>query len=159
MATKFFSDGAVHAYFNPYETPYDAFMNYMNILSDFEIRVKRCFPDTDEQVAIAKLEGIIKEKDEIIKKQASEINKLGKKPARKRSGEKETAPKETGTSLKELAARITESALKKPSARKTAAPAGRTKSTVRKTASKTTGKKVTARKTALKKTTKTGNKK
>ena len=37
MATKFFSDGAVHAYFNPYETPYDAFMNYMNVLSDFEI--------------------------------------------------------------------------------------------------------------------------
>ena len=38
MCTKFFSDGAVHAYFNPYETPYDAFMNYMNVLSDFEIR-------------------------------------------------------------------------------------------------------------------------
>ncbi len=32
MATKFFSDGAVHAYFNPYDTPYDAFMNYMNVL-------------------------------------------------------------------------------------------------------------------------------
>jgi alpha-amylase len=31
MATKFFSDGAVHAYFNPYDTPYDAFMNYMNV--------------------------------------------------------------------------------------------------------------------------------
>ncbi len=43
MATKFFSDGAVHAYFNPYETPYDAFMNYMNVLSDFEIRLNRCF--------------------------------------------------------------------------------------------------------------------
>ena len=43
MATKFFSDGAVHAYFNPYETPYDAFMNYMNVLSDFEIRLKKYF--------------------------------------------------------------------------------------------------------------------
>jgi alpha-amylase len=41
MCTKFFSDGAVHAYFSPYETPYDAFINYMNVLSDFILRLKR----------------------------------------------------------------------------------------------------------------------
>jgi len=40
MSTKFFSDGSVHSYFNPYDTPYEAFINYMNVLSDFEIRVK-----------------------------------------------------------------------------------------------------------------------
>lgn len=40
MSTKFFSDGAVHSYFNPYDTPYEAFINYMNVLSDFEIRVQ-----------------------------------------------------------------------------------------------------------------------
>ena len=39
MCTKFFSDGAVHKYFNPYDTPYEAFINYMNVLSDFIIRV------------------------------------------------------------------------------------------------------------------------
>lgn len=39
MCTKFFSDGAVHKYFNPYDTPYEAFINYMNVLSDFQIRV------------------------------------------------------------------------------------------------------------------------
>ncbi|MBQ2452172.1 MAG: glycoside hydrolase family 57 protein [Bacteroidales bacterium] len=39
MCTKFFSDGAVHKYFNPYDTPYEAFINYMNVLSDFYIRV------------------------------------------------------------------------------------------------------------------------
>ena len=39
MSTKFFSDGAVHKYFNPYDTPYEAFINYMNVLSDFSIRV------------------------------------------------------------------------------------------------------------------------
>jgi len=39
MCTKFFSDGAVHKYFNPYNTPYEAFINYMNVISDFEIRV------------------------------------------------------------------------------------------------------------------------
>lgn len=40
MCTKWFSDGAVHHYFNPYNTPYEAFLNYMNVLSDFLIRVK-----------------------------------------------------------------------------------------------------------------------
>ena len=39
MCTKFFSDGAVHKYFNPYDTPYEAFINYMNVLSDFIARV------------------------------------------------------------------------------------------------------------------------
>ena len=41
MCTKFFSDGAVHKYFNPYDTPYEAFINYMNVLSDFLIRVEK----------------------------------------------------------------------------------------------------------------------
>ncbi|MBQ0151261.1 MAG: glycoside hydrolase family 57 protein [Bacteroidales bacterium] len=39
MCTKFFSDGEVHKRFNPYDTPYEAFINYMNVLSDFMIRV------------------------------------------------------------------------------------------------------------------------
>lgn len=41
MCTKFFSDGAVHNYFNPYDTPYEAFINYMNVLSDLIIRIER----------------------------------------------------------------------------------------------------------------------
>jgi len=40
MCTKFFSDGSVHSYFNPYDTPYEAFINYMNVLADFELRIK-----------------------------------------------------------------------------------------------------------------------
>ncbi|PLX10164.1 MAG: alpha-amylase [Marinilabiliales bacterium] len=40
MCTKWFSDGDVHKYFNPYSSPYDAFINYMNVLSDFIIRVE-----------------------------------------------------------------------------------------------------------------------
>lgn len=39
MCTKWFSDGDVHSYFNPYGTPYDAFINYMNVISDFTILV------------------------------------------------------------------------------------------------------------------------
>jgi alpha-amylase len=79
MCTKFFSDGAVHAYFNPYETPYDAFMNYMNVLSDFEIRINRMCPATEEQIEILKLDSQIKAKDEIIARQTSELVTLTKK--------------------------------------------------------------------------------
>ncbi len=39
MATKWLSDGDVHSYFNPYDSAYDAFINYMNALSDFEIEL------------------------------------------------------------------------------------------------------------------------
>jgi alpha-amylase len=41
MCTKWFTDGEVHKYFNPYPSPYEAFMNYMNIMSDLIIRVDR----------------------------------------------------------------------------------------------------------------------
>ena len=43
MCTKFFSDGEVHKYFNPYDTPYEAFINYMNVLSDFIIRTDEAY--------------------------------------------------------------------------------------------------------------------
>lgn len=39
MCTKWFSDGDVHAYFSPYESPYDAFLYYMNALRDIRWRV------------------------------------------------------------------------------------------------------------------------
>ena len=38
MCTKFFSDGEIHKRFSPYDTPFEAFINYMNVLSDFIIR-------------------------------------------------------------------------------------------------------------------------
>ena len=41
MATKWLSDGDVHSYFNPYDSAYDAFINYMNVLSDFQIEVEK----------------------------------------------------------------------------------------------------------------------
>ena len=41
MATKWLSDGDVHSYFNPYGSSYEAFINYMNVLSDFEIEIDK----------------------------------------------------------------------------------------------------------------------
>ena len=39
-STKWFSDGDVHAYFNPYDSPYEAFMTFMNVLTDLEGRLR-----------------------------------------------------------------------------------------------------------------------
>ena len=39
MCTKYFADGDVHKYFNPYESPYDAYINYMNILDNVRKRI------------------------------------------------------------------------------------------------------------------------
>ena len=41
LATKWFSDGDVHSYFNPYDSAYEAFINYMNVLADFEIELNK----------------------------------------------------------------------------------------------------------------------
>ena len=44
MSTKWFSDGDVHSYFNPYGTPYDAYINYMNVLADFRLTLDAASP-------------------------------------------------------------------------------------------------------------------
>lgn len=39
MCTKWFADGDVHKYFSPYESPYEAFISYMNAVQDLRLRV------------------------------------------------------------------------------------------------------------------------
>ena len=39
MCTKWWNDGDIHAYFSPYETPYDAFVAYMNAWHDLQFRL------------------------------------------------------------------------------------------------------------------------
>lgn len=39
MCTKYFTDGDVHAYFSPYDSPYEAFLYFMNALRDVRYRV------------------------------------------------------------------------------------------------------------------------
>ncbi len=38
MCTKYFADGDVHKYFNPYDSPYDSFITYMNVLDNLRLR-------------------------------------------------------------------------------------------------------------------------
>jgi alpha-amylase len=39
MCTKWFNDGDIHAYFSPYETPYEAYINFMNAFRDVQFRL------------------------------------------------------------------------------------------------------------------------
>lgn len=47
MCTKKLNDGDVHSYFSHYPSPYEAFINYMNVMSDFVIRVKAASAQAD----------------------------------------------------------------------------------------------------------------
>ena len=95
MCTKFFSDGAVHKYFNPYDTPYEAFINYMNVLSDFILRVDDAISVSDVNFAAAK---------------------PAKAPAKKAPAKKTTAKK----AAPKAATKKAEPKAKKPAAKKTA---------------------------------------
>ncbi len=46
MCTKWFNDGDIHAYFSPYDSPYIAFMNFMNTWHDLRYRLTEKGLDT-----------------------------------------------------------------------------------------------------------------
>ncbi len=90
MCTKFFSDGAVHKYFNPYDTPYEAFINYMNVLSDFILRVDDAISVSDVKFAAAKVEA---PKEKAPAKKAATRKAPAKKAASKDAPAKKTTAK------------------------------------------------------------------
>ncbi len=76
MSTKHFFDGSMHSKFSPYQSPYDAFNNYMNVLSDFIDRVKAQFPDTVDNEELNSLLTTIHNQEREIKKLQSELKKV-----------------------------------------------------------------------------------
>lgn len=93
MCTKFFSDGEVHKYFNPYESPYEAFINYMNVFSDFKLRLNSFVPESKSEIEIAGLNRILEEKDLKIKKYETEIKMIQSK----QTGQRTATPTKTKT--------------------------------------------------------------
>ncbi len=85
MCTKWFSDGDVHRYFNPYPSPYEAFINYMNVLSDFMIRID------DKCKAI----------DDSMKDKVDELAQSAKETIKDLSGKAEQTLDEVKDTLKE----------------------------------------------------------
>lgn len=61
MCTKWSEDGDVHAYFSPYQSPYDAYIAFMNALSDLQLRVNHVLK---EQAAKAEIKERLKLEEE-----------------------------------------------------------------------------------------------
>lgn len=80
MSTKHFADGSSHAAFSPYETPFAAFTNYMNVLSDFLVRVQEQYPTSIDDEELNSLLTTIRN-------QATEIETLNKEVATYRLNE------------------------------------------------------------------------
>ena len=71
MSTKHMADGAAHASFSPYDSPYAAFTNYMNVLADFLVRVRDQYP---MEIENEELNSLLL----TIRNQAQEIDTLNK---------------------------------------------------------------------------------
>ena len=102
MGTKLFSDSDEHRYVSPYASPYEAFINYMNVLTDFTARVKerekeveaekeetKKRRDAGEKTGEVKMERKGTEKRKV--KKAEEANEVtGKVKTRTKGGRKTT---------------------------------------------------------------------
>ncbi len=83
MCTKWFSDGDVHKYFNPYDTPYEAFINFMNVLSDFIIRLEKYTSADHPALETANLS--VEEMESLIQIYQSKVYELKNKEMKKQT--------------------------------------------------------------------------
>ena len=154
MCTKWLASADVHKYFSHYPSPYDAFINYMNILSDFIIRLeeknKKSEPKTKQKskpsVKGVNINKTVKEPNLSTKKtETMETKKpAAKKPAAKKPAAKKPAAKKPA---------VKKAAPKKPAAKKPAAKKPVAKKAVAKkpVAKKAVAKKPVAKKAVAKK--------
>ncbi len=66
MCTKWSADGDVHAYFSPYQSPYDAYVAFMNALSDLQLRVASRVEGAKEKRAAKTAEKDVKREGEFV---------------------------------------------------------------------------------------------
>ncbi len=128
MSTKNMADGASHAAFSPYDSPFAAFTNYMNVLADFLVRVEEQYP---ESIDNEELNSLLL----TIRNQSQEINQLNKEVATLRnnilnSDDSNNAPKEELLEIAEkddveAPAEETKKRGRKPAKEEKAAPAKR----------------------------------
>ena len=76
MATKHFADGAVHSHFSPYDTPFQAFTNYMNVLADFIVRVEEQYPLTIDNEELNSLLTTIRNQEREIEQLNKEVGSM-----------------------------------------------------------------------------------
>ena len=67
---------SVHSHYSPYDSPYSAFTNYMNVLSDFLIRVREQFPEEIENEELNALLLTIRNQEKEIEELNREVEML-----------------------------------------------------------------------------------
>jgi alpha-amylase len=88
MSTKLFSSGRTQCYANPFDSPYEAFINYMNVLSDFAARLNDETGELNAEQKIASMNKLIEEKEKKIKKMENELIQLKKSKSQKKPQKK-----------------------------------------------------------------------
>ncbi len=105
MSTKHSEDGSVHSHYSPYDSPYMAFTNYMNVLSDFMIRVDEQFPSSIGNEELNSLILTIKNQENEIEQLNREVEMLRNNIVKDTTGDfvKKTDKKEEKTKKKAAA--------------------------------------------------------
>ena len=116
MATKHFADGAAHSNFSPYETPFQAFTNYMNVLADFIVRVEEQYPLSIDNEELNALLTTIRNQEQEIETLNKEVSSMRKNI--EHFNEEHLLREKKAEPAKEPAAKP---AAKKPAAKKPAA--------------------------------------
>ncbi len=140
MSTKFYSTGRRTPY-NPYESPYDAFINYMNVLSDFTMQLQKVDAPA-AKVDVKALELELVEKDRQLKITKLQLDKLRTTIAKAMQDDEEVAveePAKKAAPKKDAATPAVAKATKvvaeeKPVAKAAASKKATTKTTAAKTA-------------------------
>ena len=173
MSTKHSSDGSVHSHYSPYDSPYSAFTNYMNVLSDFLIRVREQFPEEIENEELNALLLTIRNQEKEIEELNREVELMRNNIVKDTTGdfkptieEEEPEVKEEKKEVPAKKAEVKKAPAKKAPAKKAPAKKAPAKKTEAKKApakkaeakkapaKKTEAKKAPAKKAPAKKTTK-----
>ncbi|WP_289752566.1 glycoside hydrolase family 57 protein [uncultured Duncaniella sp.] len=104
MSTKNMHDGSVHSHFSPYDSPFDAFTNYMNVLADFIVRVEEQYPMSIDNEELSSLLTTIRNQEreiEVLNKEAESMRKNiehfnEEHLLREKAAEKASAPAKRG---------------------------------------------------------------
>ncbi len=78
-------NGPVHNNANPFLTPWEAFINYMNVLNDFTLRLEQQPPEENREDEILRLRRLIREKDRellILRKEKDQLRKIKNQPGK-----------------------------------------------------------------------------
>ena len=137
MSTKPNSYGG---YRGIYDSPYDAFTNYMNILGDFITRVKNLYPDEIENEELNSLLTTIKNQSDELTKKDKEIKQLENMLA-KLEAKQGTEPKAEKPAAKKAPAKKAPAKKAEPKAEAEVAPKAEKPAPKKAPAKKTTAKK------------------